>query len=252
MANPALTRSFKPVLGNGGYQSPNMVDAPSMTLGGTINKAFLMLGIVVVTALVTAFITINAAQTNPDIFNTVMMIAVVSSLAALGLAFWVSLSKTVQVAGMIAYALLEGIVVGVLTLIFESMYPGIAMQAVFATFATAGVMFAAWKFGWIKVTDRFMKFLMIGLFAYLGLSLLNLVGSFIFGWNVYGSQFGWIAGLVGCTLAALSLAADFQIIKMGIDNKAPAEYEWRGAFGLTVTLIWLYLEILRLLGIARR
>ena len=249
MANPALTKSFKTAVAEqqGGFNG-NMVAEPPMTVAGTAGKALLMLGVVIVSAFVTAFITIMNAQS----IGSALTVAMVASLAALGVAIWVSLSKTVQKAGMFIYALLEGILVGVLSLVFEVQYPGIVLQAVFATFATAGLIFVAWRLGWIKVNDKFMKFLMFGLFAYIGLSLVNILLAVFTGFNVFATEFGWIAGLIGCTLAAFSLAADFQIINAGAEAKLTRENEWRGAFGLTVTLIWLYLEILRLLAIARR
>lgn len=249
MANPALNRSFKTAVveQQAGY-SENMVAGPPMSVSGTAGKALLMLGIVIASAFATAFLTILNAQS----IGSALIVAVVASLAALGVAIWVSVSKTVQKAGMIIYALLEGIVVGVMSLVFEVQYPGIVMQAVLATFMTAGLIFMAWRLGWIKVNDKFMKFLMFGLFAYLGLSIVNILLSLFTGFNVYATEFGWIAGLIGCGLAAFSLASDFQVIQAGAERKLPAENEWRGAFGLTVTLIWLYLEILRLLAIARR
>lgn len=249
MANPALTKSFKVAeTERNNNLSVNTVPVPAMTVAGSAGKALLMLGIVIVSAFITAF----AILANASSFGGALVIAMIASFAALGVAIWVSLSKTVQKGGMILYAALEGVVVGTLSLIFEVQYPGIVLQAVFATFATAGLIFMAWRLGWIKVNDKFMKFLMFGLFAYLGLSLVNILLAVFTGFNVYATEFGWIAGLIGCALAAFSLAADFQIINAGVERKLPAENEWRGAFGLTVTLIWLYLEILRLLAIARR
>lgn len=226
----------------------NMVAPHPMTVAGTAGKALLMLGIVILSALITAFLTVTNAPT----ISSALAVGMVASLVGLGLAIWVSVSKTVQKAGMVLYALIEGIVVGVLSLVFEVQYPGIVMQAVFATFATAGMIFMAWRLGWIKVNDKFMKFLMFGLFAYIGLSLVNILLAVFTGFNIFATEFGWVAGLIGCTLAAFSLAADFQVINAGAEARLPKDNEWRGAFGLTVTLIWLYLEILRLLGIARR
>lgn len=249
MANPALNRSFKTaVIEQQNSAGSNMVAEPPMTVAGAAGKALLMLGIVIVSAFVTAVLTVSNVQSA----GSALMIAMVASFVGLGLAIWISLAKTVQKAGMILYALVEGIVVGVLSLVFEAQYPGIVLQAVLATFATAGIIFIAWRLGWIKVNDKFMKFLMFGLFAYLGLSLVNILLALFTGFNVYATEFGWVAGLVGCALAAFSLAADFQVINAGVEAKLSRENEWRGAFGLTVTLIWLYLEILRLLGMARR
>lgn len=244
MANPAISKSFKTAAQD--YQSSNMVDEPRMTLQGTVNKTLIMFGVVLVAAF--------AAWSNLEILVTSGLFypaMLVSMFAALGLSFWISFSKKVQVGGIVVYSALEGVFVGLFSAYLNFIYPGIVMQAVTATLVTAGVIFIAWKAGWIKVNDRFLKFMMFAIFGYLIFGLINLGFALFSGNSVYNSEFGWIIALVGCGLAAFSLAADFHLINKAVEVGLPRENEWRGAFGLMVTLIWLYVEILRLLAITR-
>lgn len=245
MANPALTKSFKTAASE--YQSSNMVDEPKMSLQGTVNKTLIMFAIVVGSALTAAFnirMLVESGLFYPVLWG--------SMLGAFGLSLWVSFSKKVQVGGIVSYSVLEGIFIGVFSAFLNALYPGIVMQAVTATLITAGVIFLAWKAGWIKVNDKFMKFMMFAIVGYLIFSLINLGFAILTGASAYSSEFGWVIALIGCGLAAFSLAADFHVINQGVEYGLPRENEWRGAFGLMVTLVWLYIEILRLLAITRQ
>lgn len=244
MANPALTRSFKTAASE--YNSSNMADEPKMSLQGTINKTLILFGLVIAVGLSTVGLIPYLVASG--IFNVALF---VSMFGALGLSFWIAFSKKVQTGGIIAYSMLEGVFVGLFSGWLNFIYPGIVIQAVSATMITSGVIFIAWKAGWIKVTDRFMKFLMFGIFGYLIFGLINITIAIITGSSIYDSGFGWIIALIGCGLASFSLAADFHMINRGIQVGLPRENEWRGAYGLMVTLIWLYVEILRLLSLTR-
>jgi uncharacterized YccA/Bax inhibitor family protein len=172
---------------------------------------------------------------------------------ALGLAMWITFSKKVRPGAVIAYALVEGVFVGTISYFFEQMYPGIVMNAVLGTLTTAGAMFTAYSMGWIRVTSRFSKVMTFALIGYAGFGLVNLiVGMFTNSAGVYSSEFGWVAGLIGVGLAAFTLNLDFEDISQGAAQGLPREFEWRAAFGLLVTMVWLYLEILRLLAIFNR
>ena len=247
MANPALTRSFKTAVANEQYRSDNTVAEPKMTLEGVINKVFIMFAVVIASATV-VWLNIETLASS-GLFYPAMFI---SMLGALGLGIWASVSKAVHKGAMIGYAALEGVFIGIFSGLLNTMYPGVVIQAVVATFATVGVIFSAWKFGWIKVTDRYMKFMMFALVGYLIFGLINFGIAMFTGSSVYNTGLGWVVALIGCGLAAMSLAADFQMINKGIEIGLPAENEWRGAYGLTVTIIWLYVEILRLLSIFNR
>ena len=241
MANPAMTRSFRTALTEA-KDSPNAVAVPPMSMNGVINKTGLMFIILLATAGATVFMVPQTMW---------MPAALITSLTALGVGLWASFSRKVMPGLYMAYAALEGVVIGAFSGVMNIAYPGIVTQAVAATLVTAGIIFFAWKTGIIKVNDKFQKFIMVALFAYLGFSLINLFIALFTGTSVYFTEFGWAISLVGVFLAALTLSLDFQAITMGIREKLPADNEWRGAFGLTVSLVWLYMEILRFIGIVR-
>jgi uncharacterized YccA/Bax inhibitor family protein len=171
-------------------------------------------------------------------------------LVGLGLGLWATFSKKVRPGVILAYAAAQGVFLGGITSVFEAMYPGIAQNAVLATLTTAGAMFAAYRFGWIKVNARFTRVMTFALVGYMGFALINLgVGLFTNSAGAYGTSFGWLIALAGVALAAFTLNLDFEAIVVGSREGLPVENEWRAAFGLTASLIWLYVEILRLLSI---
>jgi uncharacterized YccA/Bax inhibitor family protein len=153
------------------------------------------------------------------------------------------------------YALLEGLALGGISALFERTYPGVAMQAIGLTFGTLFVMLLAYKTGMIRATQSFK----LGVIAATGgiavfylvemaLGFFHVTVPAINGSGAVGIGFS----LFVVVIAALNLVLDFDLIETGVQNGAPKYMEWYGAFALMVTLIWLYLEILRLLGKARR
>ncbi|MBI5463539.1 MAG: Bax inhibitor-1/YccA family protein, partial [Ignavibacteriales bacterium] len=149
------------------------------------------------------------------------------------------------------YAVLEGFALGGLSVMLESLYPNIVIQAVALTFGTAGCLLIAYKSGVIKATENFK----LGIFAATGgIALIYLVGWIM---SFFGTSIPYIHenGLIGIgfslvvvVIAALNLVLDFDFIEKGAEHGAPKFMEWYAAFGLMVTLIWLYIEILRLLS----
>lgn len=153
------------------------------------------------------------------------------------------------------YTFLEGLVLGALSGMFESQFQGITLQAVGLTFGTLFLMLTTYLFGWIKVTEKFRSGVMIatGSVALVyGISIIvNLFGGsipYIHGSGIIGIGFSVV--VVG--IAAMNLLLDFDFIEEGAKQQAPKYMEWFAAFGLMVTLIWLYIEILRLLSKIRR
>jgi uncharacterized YccA/Bax inhibitor family protein len=212
-----------------------------MTVEGTAGKVTAIFFVLLVAAAATWF------------FTPLQQLWFPAMLVGLGLALWITFSKKVMPAVIIAYAAVEGVFLGGISAMFESMYPGIVQSAVLGTLTTAGAMFAAYRFGWIKVDARFTRVMTFAIIGYMIFAVVNLGFVLISGEaGVYGSAFGWLAGLVGAGLAAFTLNLDFETIMVGSRDKWPVEMEWRAAFGLTVTLIWLYVEILRLLSIFNR
>jgi uncharacterized YccA/Bax inhibitor family protein len=145
----------------------------------------------------------------------------------------------------------EGVFIGALSAIFEARYPGIVMQAVGLTFGTMAAMLIAYRSGLIRATEKFK----LGVVAATGGILLLYLAQFVMGF--FGHSMGFISGngtmaivfsAVVVVIAALNLILDFDLIESGAQSGAPKYMEWYGAFALVVTLVWLYLEILRLLS----
>lgn len=166
---------------------------------------------------------------------------------------------------IITYAAAQGVFLGGISGIFEGMYSGIVFQAVIGTLSVFGVMLALFASGKIRVTAKFTKMLMIGVIGYGVFCLINL-GVALF--NPHMSMFGMrgisvnvpiigsmplgiVIGIVAVVLAAFCLVMDFDMIQKGVQNGVPRKYAWTCAFGLMVTLIWLYIEILRILALFR-
>ena len=167
---------------------------------------------------------------------------------------------------ILAYSAIQGVFVGGISSFFDAQFPGIVVQAVIASLVVVGVTLALFASGKIRASKRATKVFMIAMIGYLVFSVVNL-GIQIFGgaggnpWGLrgielnilgFGVPLGVILGVFVVILAAYSLVLDFDFIQRGVQNKAPRKYGWTGAFGIMVTIIWLYLEILRMLAIARR
>ncbi len=152
---------------------------------------------------------------------------------------------------MLTYAAAEGLFVGGISLIFETVYPGIVIQAVLGTLGAFGAMLALYKFNVVRATPKFTRTLMIAGAGYLVFGLINLVVSLVTGSSAYNSPIGWAIAAVGVVLASFFLILDFDFVEQGIRNGLPQQYAWTAAFGLVVTLVWVYIEILRLLAILR-
>ena len=145
----------------------------------------------------------------------------------------------------------EGVFVGGISAAFESAYDGIVAQAVLGTLGAFTAMLVLYKTGVIRATPKFTKMLLIAGAGYFVFILLNLLVSVFAGNSIYNSPLGFLVAGVGVVLASLFLVLDFDFVEQGIRNGLPREYAWTAAFGLTVTLVWLYIEILRLLAILR-
>lgn len=249
-----ITKSSNPVFKEQVFRKGYTSASEVMTVNGTINKTGLMLLLVIAAALFTWNKFFDAIAVNPQ----GGMAAVGPWLAIGGIGGLITALITVfrpQSSGISApiYAVFEGLLLGGLSALFESMYPeeSIVIRAVALTFAVFFAMLFLYRSGIIKVTKKFM----MGVFAATaGVALLYLasfIGGF-FGMNtsfLYGnSPLSIGISLVVIAIAALNLILDFSFIEKASAAGAPKYMEWYGAFGLMVTLIWLYLEILRLLA----
>ncbi len=161
---------------------------------------------------------------------------------------------------IVGYAAFEGLFLGGISYLFEASYPGIVVQAVIATFATFAATLALFMSGKVRVTPKSTRIALIAMTGYLVFSLVNF-GLMMFGavdnpWGlrgmtIMGIPLGIVIGIAAVLLAAWCLVMDFDAIKRGVQGGVPARFAWSAAFGLLVTLVWLYLEFLRLLAIFR-
>ena len=237
MTNPVLNQNI--------INNERTLAAEPMTISGAINKTFILFALLVASSLV---VWDFFAKGFMDKVNMLMMAGLVVSI----IAFLVIMFKrsAVAIAAPI-YAVAEGLLIGGISAQFEKAYPGIAIQAISMTFMALGSLLFLYKIGAIKCTEKFRSVILISTVSVAGIYLISILGSF-FGLQIPGI-FG--SGLVGIgfsllvvVIAALNLIIDFDFIERGAQGLLDKSYEWYGAFGLMVTLIWLYLEILNLLS----
>jgi uncharacterized YccA/Bax inhibitor family protein len=237
-------RTSNPAMREDAFTVPRTDGGGTMTVQGTVNKA----GLLLILALATASASwVLGSGGGPGVSGW----AIVASLAGLGVAIaTIVRPRWSPVTGPI-YALVEGVVLGLVSMWFEARYPGIAIQAVALTFGVLGVMLVLYRTGVIKVTQRFRAGVIGATLAIVVVYLVALVLG-LFGVQVSflndASPLGILISLAIVAVAALNLVLDFDVIDRGARSGAPAYMEWYAAFGLLVTLVWLYLELLRLLG----
>jgi uncharacterized YccA/Bax inhibitor family protein len=213
--------------------------------------------VVVRTATVFGVLLAFAAITFIWMGNNPEMIGVIFIAMIIGLVLGLvnSFKREPSPALILAYAAVEGVFVGGISRYFEFVYSGIVVQAVLGTLAAFGAMLLAYRSRVIRATPKFRRTLIVATIGYFIFGLVHLVGVWLGLWqSVYSAENGVLAlglGLIGVTLASLFLILDFDFIEQGVRNGLPQRYAWTAAFGLTVTLIWLYLEILRLIYIIR-
>ena len=176
-------------------------------------------------------------------------------LGGFGLAMVISFSKTIKPGLVVAYAAVEGLALGTLSHYYESFYPGIVSQAVIGTIAAfAGVLFM-YRSGRLRATPQFTRAVMGAAIGYFILGLVSLIASFFGvgqGYGFYGvSGIGLLLAVAGVALASFFLVLDFDQIEKGVIAGVPEKESWRASFGLMVTIVWLYLEVLRLISILR-
>ena len=215
-----------------------------MTISGTTNKTLLLLVITFITA---GLVWGNQQAASAFLFPSIIVGLIIAMVTIF--------KKEYSPITAPLYAAVEGVVLGTISSFFEMKYPGIVIQAVALTFTTLLCMLIAYRTGMIKVTERFK----LGVVAATGGIMLVYIASIIMGF--FGINIGFIHGKgffgIGFSvfvviIASLNLVIDFDFIEKGANRQAPRYMEWYGAFALMVTLIWLYLEILRLMVKLRR
>ena len=198
--------------------------------------------------------------TNPATMGYGYLAMLVGCIGALVLGLVNSFKREPSPVLIMAYAVFEGAMLGAFSGVMEFMYPGIVMQAMVATAATFIVMLCAYKFAGFRVSGKAARILLIAMGGYLLFSLINLVLMLtnvttdpwgLRSMEVMGIPLGVIVGLLAVVMGAFSLVMDFEAIQRGVERGLPTRYAWAGAFGLVVTIVWLYVEFLRILAILR-
>jgi uncharacterized YccA/Bax inhibitor family protein len=216
-----------------------------MTFDDVIVKTAICLGAVVVGAAVTLSVALGLAS----------MLMIVGALGGFVLALVNTFKKQPSPALILAYAALEGLFLGGLTRVLDTMYPGVGLQAVVGTLSVFAVTLLLFKSGKVRATPKAMKFFMIAIVGYALFSVVNMVmmltGLTTEPFGLRSGIIGVVIGILAIGLAAFSLVMDFTSIEAGVRSGAPERFSWTAAFGLTVTLVWLYVEIIRLLAILR-
>jgi uncharacterized YccA/Bax inhibitor family protein len=242
----SILKSSNPTLGKNTFANLDYTaqGSETMTIQGTVNKSFLLLAIIVLGATYTWKL---MAGGSPVLMAFVIGGAIGGFITALITIF----KKTWSAYTAPVYALFEGLFLGGISAVFNSMYPGIVIQAIALTFGTMFALLFAYRTGLIKVTEGFR----MGVVAATGGIAIAYFLSFILG--MFGVNIGFIhsngpvgiiVSLVIVVVAALNLVLDFDFIESGAKAGAPKYMEWYASFGLMVTLVWLYLEMLRLLS----
>ncbi|QNO38203.1 Bax inhibitor-1/YccA family protein [Protaetiibacter sp. SSC-01] len=231
--------------------APDPAAAAPMTVDGTVRVSLGTFGVLLVGAAI-GWVTVELI---PFLFIGAALVGFVLALVNI-------FKREPSPALILGYAGAQGIFLGGISAFYEAMLPGIVTQAVLATFCVVGVTLFLFASGRIRASAKATKIFLIVTVGYLVFSLVN-VGLMVFGVNddpwglrssvvIAGIPLGVILGVLAVLLGAYSLVLDFDFIQKGVQNRIPKKYQWTGAFGVMVTVIWLYLEILRLIAIARR
>ncbi len=241
------------------YQAPSATNADMrrMTYDDVIIRTAGMFAIILGTGAISWNLVTSIDETTLGLGVMAMFVGLIGSLA-LGLVN--AFKREPSPALILAYAAFEGLLLGGFSGFMEARYEGIVVQAVLATLATFGAMLAAYSYGGFRVQGRFRRVVVVATLGYgvfclinLGLSMTGVVGG---AWGlrsmtIMGIPLGVPLGILAVILASFFLAIDFESIENGVRNGLPRRYAWAGAFGLVLTIVWLYVEFLRLLSYFR-
>jgi len=247
----------------GAYAAPaaDAVATGRMTVEDSVIKTVLLFAAMLATAVVGWVWTLGGSispSAVTDLGAITMVPWIVGALGGFVLAMVNTFKKRPSAPLIFGYALFEGLFVGGASAYFEFLFPGVVMQATLATVAVFAVTLALFASGKVRASKKATKIFMIAMVGYLVFSLLNVVlmwtgvNDNMFGLRstqIMGIPLGLIIGVFVVILAAYSLVLDFDMIQQGVRNGAPREYGWQGAFGIMVTVVWLYIEILRIAAI---
>jgi uncharacterized YccA/Bax inhibitor family protein len=241
MAAHLAMKSGNPVLTEETFRRERTLPGTeTMTIAGTVNKTAIVLAILFAMALFSW----NQGPTAGGLILVGAIGGLIVALVTVWKQAWAPVTTPI-------YAAFEGLALGGISAAFESRFPGIVSQAIFLTFGTLAALLVAYQSGWIKATENFKLGVVAATGGIFFVYLISFILSF-FGVGIpliHGSGvFGILFSVFVVVIAALNLVLDFDFIERGAEQRAPKYMEWYGAFGLMVTLVWLYLEILRLLS----
>lgn len=253
----------------GAFAAPpaGSVQTGRMTVEDTVAKTLGLFAILLVTAVIGWVWTLGGAFSPAQVVSesqVTILPWIIGMLGGFVLAMVVSFTsrKKIRPALIFAYAAFEGLFVGGISAYFELLWPGIVIQAAIATFAVVGVVLALFASGKVRASARANKIFLVALLGYAAFGLINLVlmwtgvtqgmfGLYSAPSPIFGLPWGVIIGVFVVLLASYSLVQDFDLIQQGVRNGAPREFGWLGGFGIMVTVVWLYIEILRIIAIIR-
>jgi uncharacterized YccA/Bax inhibitor family protein len=246
----------EPPRGDVGQAPQTYVDQGRMTIDTVVQKTGITLGVIVLAAAATWVLTGDVSDEGARF--TLYTLSLVGALGGFALSMVNSFKRVVSPALVIAYAALEGVFVGAFSKTIQAMFQGegtygIVLGAVLGTVGAFAGTLAAYKFFNITVSDKFRKWVVAAMFGFVAVSLLDLVLHFFgasFGFNGLGPM-GLVSSFIGLGLGVLMLILDFDFVERGIAAGLPEQESWRAAFGLAVTLVWIYIELLRILAILR-
>ncbi|MEV0614954.1 Bax inhibitor-1/YccA family protein [Nonomuraea sp. NPDC050404] len=231
-------------------QLQNMYDAPSyaqptrpayrtMTLDDVVVRGFLTLGTLVVAAAAAWILRVPPA------------VAIGAAIVALVLGLIASFKMSTNPALILGYAVFEGVFLGTISALFENMFNGIVLQAVLGTAFAFGAVLTVYALRIVRVTPKLVKFVVAAAIAAVGLMLVNLLAGFFVDGGLglrTDTPLGWIFSLAMILLGCFFLLLDFDSIEQGVKQGAPEKFAWQCAFGLTLSLVWIYLEVLRFIS----
>lgn len=238
MSNPILNDNFASDI--------PIMESDVMSVNGTIQKSFFMLVMLVVSAAYTWTLALQGFVDKVNILGTIGVIAAFIAVIIMNFVRG-------KASGVLAtiYSIGEGLFLGMVSVMFQKVYPGIVLQAVIATFSVMFVMLALFKLEIIKCGERFKAFYMTALLSVVLIYAIQFVASW-FGRSIpqifTSSPIGIGFSLIVIGIASLGFIMDFDFIKQGENRLAPKYYEWIGATGLMTSIVWVYVEILQLLA----
>ncbi|NYD43046.1 Bax inhibitor-1/YccA family protein [Nocardioides panaciterrulae] len=249
----AGTQSDPATWGVGTPGAPTTVAAP-MTIDSVVQKTAISLGTVIVFALATWILTpaLNVPNANLAGLSTAVT---VGALGAFALSMVNSFKRVISPALVLAFCAFEGVALGGLSKLFDASFGGnVVSGAVIGTFAAFAGTLAAYKVFDIKVGHKFRMFVMAAVFGMVGLSLMEMVlGLFGAQLGLFGfGGLGLLTAIAGLVLGVFMLVMDFDFVEQGIANRLPEVESWRAAFAMTVSLVWIYTNLLRLLAILQQ